>query len=353
MKVFFIPFYSGNPYQHALADALRTKGVEVKYIEYITNRLFPILRMVVVNGVPDIVHLHWTDCFLIGKSRTISILKFFHFAFELCLLKILGVRLIWTVHNLFSHEKRHPILEKYFHRICCMKLYEKIIVMSSFTVNAAIEAYKLPERFRAKFTLIPHGHYINSYRNKISKDEARDKLSIKKEKSVFLYFGHIRSYKGIFYLIEEFKKISDPCSVLLIVGKALTETLKSEVEKSCLGYEKIKLFLNFVPDDEVEIFMNASDVVVFPFQEILNSGSVILAMSFGKAVICPHMGSIPEIMDEKGGFLYDPNDELGLFDSLNLALQSDLPSVGRYNFQKAKSFDWDQIAQETYAIYKQ
>jgi len=352
MKAFFIPYYSNNPYQRILADSLRGYGVEVKYIKYIPNRIFPLLRAARLYGIPDIVHLHWTDRFMLGKSTILSILKFIHFFLELLLLKILGVRLIWTIHNISNHEKRHPTLEKHFQRICCMLLYNKIIVMSSFTVNAAFQNYKLPEHLRIKFTLIPHGHYINSYRNKISKAEARNKLGISHEKKVFLYFGQIRSYKGIFYLIEEFKKLSDSQAILLVVGKTSTESLRHEIENFCHGYNQIKTFLRFVPDNEVEIFMNASDAVVLPFQDILNSGSVILAMSFGKAIICPKMGSIPEVMDKNGGFLYNPREESGLQNAIHQALNADLMTPGQYNYQKATSFDWNQIAKKTHEVYE-
>lgn len=352
MKAFFIPFDNNNPYQRELANSLRIYGVEIQFIEYVVNRLFPILIEVIEKGRPDIIHLHWTDPFFWGKSRATSILTFIRFVFELLLLKILRVKLVWTVHNLFTHEKRYLTLEKYFHRICCLLLYDKIIVLSSFTVKAAIDAYELPERLRTKFTLIPHGHYINSYRNKISKIKARDRLQITEEKIVFLYFGQIRPYKGIFRLIEEFKKISDSHSMLLIVGKTLTDALKYELEDDCQGYGQIKTFLQFVPDDEIEVFMNASDIVVLPFNEILNSGSVILAMSFGKAIICPNIGSIPEILDENGSFLYNPNDRSGLFNALNQALKSNIISMGQYNYHKVKSFDWHQVAQETYEVYK-
>lgn len=74
---------------------------------------------------------------------------------------------------------------------------------------------------------------------------------------------------------------------------------------------------------------NAADVVVFPFEEIVNSVSVILAMSYGKAVIAPDMGSMPGTTDKKGSFFYDRNDKSGLFNALNKALNFNLISMGK------------------------
>lgn len=353
MKVLFIPFYSKNPYQNNLADALKNKGVEIKTLPYVAGKLFPILSSVLANWKPDIIHLHWTDRLLFAKNSSMTILKSLRFIFELCVLKIIGIKLVWTVHNLFNHEKRYQVLEKYFHRILCIGFYDKIIAMSACSVDAIMEAYQLPARLNKKISIVPHGHYINNYRNKISKSQARDKLGISDEKTVFLYFGIILQYKGVFHLINEFVKIKNKNTVLLICGKPLTSSLEYKLRRCCNKNKQIKDYLKFVPDQEIETYMNAADVVVLPFQEILNSGSVILAMSFAKAIISPSMGCLPELIDKNGGFLYNPNKKLGLIDSLNKALKSDLISMGQKNFNKIISIKWDMIAQKTYDIYKQ
>lgn len=353
MKVFFIPFYKDNPYQLDLANALNLYGVEVKLIENIEGRIFPFLRTIVKNGRPDIIHLHWTSLFLLGRNGIISVIKSIFFLFELCILKLLGIRLVWTVHNLFNHEKVDPVIEKNVHHICCIILYDKIITLSSLSIEAIMHAYQLPDRIKNKISVVPIGNCINSYNNKITKDQARDRLGIENSKIVFLFFGLIRPYKGVIYLIEQFKRISDPKALLLIAGKPKPDGFKYEIESSCSDHNQIKTYLKFIPDNEIEIYMNSADIIIFPFQEILNSASLILAMSFGKAVISPNLGSIPEIIDEKGAFLYYPKNESGLLNAMNEALKSDLFSMGQSNYDKVKSFDWPTIANKTYEVYKQ
>lgn len=352
MKILFMPFYRDNPYQIELANALRGYGVETKFVNLSRKRLFPILRTVFQNSRPDIIHLHWTGAFLVTRNRAASILKACLIILEFLILKIIGISIVWTVHNLFDHEKINPEIEKYFNYICCTGIYDKIIVLSSFSVEAAIKAYRLPNHLRDKFIIIPHGHYIKSYNNNISKNQARDKLGLSAENIVFLYFGLIRPYKGILYMVEEFKKVLNSRARLLIAGNPKSDILKHELERCCKGHKLIKIYPKFIKDDEIEIYMNAADIVVLPFNDILNSGSVILAMSFGKAVICPKLGAIPEIIDEKGGFLYDPDDKSGLLKAMNEAIKSDLFSMGQNNYEKVKSFDWERIAEKTYGVYK-
>lgn len=352
MKILYIPFYSGNPYQRNLASALRVYGVNTYFIKYVINQLFPILRAIIVNGKPDIIHLHWTDIYLLGNNKLISLAKSLHFILELIIVKLFGIKLVWTVHNLFNHEKKDPLIEKYFHRLLCMRFYDKIIVFSADGINVMMQTYQLPEYVKAKISVVPHGHYINNYRNKISKPEARQKLGISNRKVVFLYFGFIRPYKGILYLIKEFVKITDSEALLLIAGKPFSNFLEFELNKYSSEYKQIRAYLQFIPDHEIEIYMNAADVVVLPFQEILNSGSVVLAMSFAKAIISPNMGSLSEVMDKNGGFLYNPNDKSGLFNAMNQALKSDLISMGQKNYNKIKTFDWGKIARKVYEIYQ-
>ncbi|WP_242482112.1 glycosyltransferase, partial [Trichormus variabilis] len=59
----------------------------------------------------------------------------------------------------------------------------------------------------------------------------------------------------------------------------------------------IKFIPGFVPSEKLQIYLNACDVVVFPYRDILTSGAVMLAMSFGRACIAPRKGCIAEVLD--------------------------------------------------------
>lgn len=353
MKVLFIPFYHENPYQKNLADALKCIGVNVISVNYTPGHLFPILKTAITNWKPDIIHLHWTDRLLLAKSRPLNILKSLRFIFELCLIKFLGIKLVWTVHNLFNHEEKAPILEKYFHRFLCLYFYNQIIVMSASGVKSIIKAYRLPNTIKIKINIVPHGHYINNYRNIITKNQAREKLSISENSTVFLFFGIIRPYKGVLSLAEDFSKIISPDKLLIIAGKPSTKFLENMLMEYSRRYNQIKTYLHFIPDNEIEIYMNAADAVVLPFQDILNSGSTILAMSFAKAVIAPNIGCIPELIDKGGGFLYNPNRKSNLANAINEAQTSDLLSMGLHNYNKVITYTWEDIARRTKSVYFQ
>jgi beta-1,4-mannosyltransferase len=348
MKVFMFPDYSrGNPYQRELATALGKYGINVTLCNFSVLR---ILRAIRVYGKPDILHLHWTDGFFLARSWPKTIGKTFRFIIELLIIKIFGIKIVWTAHNLSNHEKIHTGYESFVNRFL-FHLYDQVIVHCSSAKKAMISTFRLTDRLIDKVQVIPHGHYLGCYENRITRQHARVNLDYKEDMVLFLFFGHIRLYKGVFELIDMFHKIENPKAQLLIVGSPFNDLTKKELLNRCKADNRIRTFLQYVPPNEIQVYMNATDVVVFPFTEILTSGSVLLAMSFGKAIVVPSIGCIPETVDTQGGFLYDPNDLDGLSRALKKVFSSDLDVMGLHNRRKVEKFDWEEIAKMTIRVY--
>lgn len=344
-KIIFIPMYS-NPYQKSLADSLFKKGVEVSFI---TNfHKFSGLSSFKNYWKPDILHIHWPHVFLLSKSKEKTILKSLCFISELLILKLLGIKIIWTVHNIISHESNFKAIELFFTKIIT-RLCNKIIVHSPFAKNKVINIYKVR---KSLIMIIPHGNYINCYENVISKVLARKQLQLRTENIVFLCFGQIRPYKGISELITTFKKLKYKQAKLLIIGKPYNSEIAKEILERCNIDESIKCVFKFIPDNEVQIYMNAADVAILPYKDILTSGAIILAISFGKPIIAPAIGCIPDILDSEGSILYDPSEKEGLLKAMKQVSNVDLKKMGEHNFELASNLQWDEIAKRTYDIYK-
>lgn len=349
MKVLFLPDGSrANPYQRELAQALGKLGVHVTLSDGIGR--MPILGAIKAHGRPEVLHLHWTHPFLAGSTKLKTLLKAIRFIVELFLVKLSGVNLVWTAHNLLSHESTHPRLELFFRRIAA-RFYDRLIVHCSSAREALIRAYRLSGRFSNKIHVIPHGNYINSYENRISKAQARAKLGFDHEATIFLSFGHIRAYKGILLLIDAFQRLDHPHARLLLVGRPADEAVTAEILRRCSSDHRIYTDLRFVPDEEVQFYMNAADVVVLTYRDILTSGSALLGMSFGRAIIAPRLGCLVEILDDRGSLLYDPSEKEGLLGAMKQALTSDLVAMGLHNYGKAEQYDWRVIARNTCGVY--
>lgn len=348
MKVLFLPDYSeSNPYQWELAQALRRRGLQIMVSDGIGR--FPVLGAIRTYGRPNVIHLHWTHLFLL-TNRRMSLTKMFRFAAELFLAKLLGIKIVWTVHQLVNHETRDTRLEHFFNQIL-IRLCDRLIVHCLFAGETIIRTYDLPERYNAKIKVIAHGHYINSYENRISREEARRKLALAEDETVFLYFGLVRPYKGVSLLVDAFRKLDSTQVRLLIVGRPISEQIKTEIIDLCGVDNRIHFYLSFVPGTDIQLYMNAADLVVLPYKDIVTTGSALLAMSFGKAVVIPRIGCVKEVLDGAGAFLYDPSDEKGLLRCLRKALKADLATMGKHNHDQAKRLEWNGIGEKTHETY--
>ena len=180
-----------------------------------------------------------------------------------------------------------------------------------------------------------------------------------KNEIVFGFFGNIKAYKGIFDLIDAFKRLKEGRVRLLLVGKAENIYIEKRLRKIAEKDKRISLCLGFIPKDEIQIYINCMDVVVLPFKKVLTSGSVLLSMSYGKPVIAPVIGCIGEILESNNNFLYEPNNLKSLISAMNMSLTaiakkaaSEVKKIGKQNFQLALKADWAISARMTAEVYK-
>lgn len=352
LKVLMVPdATSGNPYQRQLAGALDRRGVRVALADPVGT--LPLLSAVAEHAPIRVLHLHWTHRLVVAESRLKSVLKGVRFLMELAWLRLRGVRLVWTAHNLIEHEQRHPGIELFFGRLA-ERLYQHIIVHCEQARRAVAEVYRIPPRRQPKLHTIPHGHFIDSYPNAIGQAEARARLGLDPAGPLLLHFGQIRPYKGVFELLDAFESLEASSAAILIAGRPWDEATAEALRARARHNPRVHLYLDFVPDNEVQIYLNAADVVVLPYRGVLTSGSAMLAMSFGRAVVMPCSGCAEEMLgDEQGAVLYEAAGEAGqsLKQAIQYVLSRDLASMGKHNRQRAERFGWDAIAWLTERAY--
>lgn len=351
IKVLFLPYASEkNPYQARLAGALAELGVRVRFVPQGAAPLRSALRLQHDEGV-DIVHFHWTSPFLVSSRRSTSILKGWLFLLAVIWFKFTGARLVWSVHNLTSHEKQDPGLELYFNRRLS-KLVDQMIVHCPSAVEQVIHSFSLQPDLRKKISVIPHGHFIADYPQHISIEEARRRFNFGGDELVFLFFGQIRPYKNVLALIEAFKRLVDPRARLIIAGEPCDDGMRRELEAAIMNDSRIQRHLSWVPDQEVQVYMAAADVVVLPFTEILTSSTVILAMSFGKPVMTPALGCSRDLLAQQVDLLYAAEDPAGLYWTMQKAMAMDLRRLGDNNRTEIKSYCWEDAGRATYRLYQ-
>ena len=153
------------------------------------------------------------------------------------------------------------------------------------------------------------GSYVDVYLNMVSRKEARHQLSLDEKLRVVLYIGYIKPYKGISNLIEAYKKQykKEDNVVLLVAGHAMNTDYLEKIIQSANDLPKgtVRLEEGYVPEDMLQVYFNAADVVFLPFENINNSGSAIMAMGFEKAIIAPKRGALIYRLKQQEELLYE------------------------------------------------
>lgn len=155
----------------------------------------------------------------------------------------------------------------------------------------------------------PHPIYDVFRTGKIGREEARRTLGISGR--VALFFGYIRPYKGVRILLEAFAKVVKEVEItLLIVGEFYEERQPYDTLIDELGIgDYIRVIDRYVPNEEVETYFEAADLVVLPYLSATQSGIVQVAYAFDKPVIVTTVGGLPDVVqDGKTGFVVPPGD---------------------------------------------
>ena len=326
-----------NKYQELLSTSLEKKGFKVLKIK---KSIFKLLEYCIFSKI-KILHFHW----LHGITNSQGIVKTFFriFLFISCIIiwKIKSKKIIWTIHNLSSHENNRDKLEKIFY-IFVSFISDFLIVHSKLAIPSVRNKYKVKDN---KIRHIPHGNYsslISLKKKNYSKNTG---------KFVFLFFGLIRPYKGVLGLIESFKRINIE-AYLTIAGLCKSDNLNRNIIKTINSDKNIKYINKFINEKHLNQLVLNSDVVVLPYVDAFTSGSVVYALSASKPLILPKFISYNEYSDKSNTFIYDNQKNNHLDYALLEAFNSNnLIEMGFNSYKRALNLDWDNIGKSVLKLY--
>ena len=255
---------------------------------------------------PTVMHLNWTAPIL-GPGRNDAARRERYFAFlkGLDQLQAAGVPTIWTIHNVLPHECADPGLEAQLRQEIADRV-DVIHVMCEATIDACAPHYEIPH---SKVRVIPHPSYIDFYPNLIDRGLARDELRIDQDAFVYLHFGQVRPYKGVDLLLDAFDRLAPqhPDSRLLLAGAGGRFEGIEAIKQRARAHPQVAGNFNHVGDADVQLYMNAADVVVLPHRSALNSGALQLAYSFARPVVAPDTGCMAGLVDSTTGITFSPD----------------------------------------------
>jgi glycosyltransferase involved in cell wall biosynthesis len=353
MKILVLPRNDGNPYQELLYEELRRRGVAVRYIgsvtpSYTLNQLLMPIELVVRRlAGARVVHLHWVYTFgLYGgdNSRLLRQVSQIWFALWLWTLRLIGLRLVWTAHNVlplqtvFADDLR---ARRYLVSRC-----DVVIAHSQATITELAALGMAPR----SSIVIPHGPFTPA-----GGTEPLNAVSVGDGPRRLLFFGSIQEYKGVEDLLVAFAALPSGLDACLTVAGQCDEQLRpilTELARRSPG--RVGLRLERVPDDELERLLAQAHAVVLPYRRSTTSGSAMLALSHGRPVVLPDLPGLAELPDE-AVFQYDGTVQ-GLTQALTEVILADHSRLSRMSAAAhtySASTSWSEIAEQTLEVMGQ
>jgi glycosyltransferase involved in cell wall biosynthesis len=211
-------------------------------------------------------------------------------------------KVVCIADNIIPHESRFgdTLFTNYF-----VKPVDSFITMSQNVLNDLQKIVK-----NKSIYFIPHPLYDN-FGEKITKEEARQKLRIGLDEKLILFFGFIRKYKGLDILLESIKLLKDeghPIK-LLIAGEFYDDKkIYDELIDKLQIKDRLILHTTFIPDIDVKYYLCAADCVVQPYRRATQSGVTPLAYHYQIPMIVTNVGGLPALVPNGVGLVAEPNE---------------------------------------------
>ncbi len=247
-------------------------------------------------------------------------------------------RVICIADNIIPHEKRPG--DKPFTRYF-VKAVDAFVTMSAKVRNdLALFTQKVSRQ-------VVHPLYDN-FGGAVSKQEARQHLQLPQNARIVLFFGFIRSYKGLDILFDAMHdtRIQQSGIKLLVAGEFYENRQAYDEQVTALGIsDQLLLHTDFIPDSEVRYYLCAADFVIQPYRNATQSGVTPLAYHFEKPMLVTNVGGLPDLVpDGKVGLVAEPNPAAIATQMLRLyELGEDyfLPHLR----EEKKQYRWDKLTE--------
>lgn len=351
-KVLIVPNWSkSNPYQGLLIQNLEKQGDEVSLSNFPDSPL-PFSQLLKENPSTQVLHLHWISDLVArmcwSKNPIVFLLKLLLLKIDFIRTKNKGVKVIWTIHNKLAHQNHNKKKELQIRRLVASQV-DNIIVHSQEAIPILSSLYNVDISQKSK--VIFHGNYDGCYPEPShNREQLRAEKNISDEK-LLLFFGNIRPYKGLEVLITAFENAaaSNSKSRLHIAGQIPDKNYRENISQKIQQHPLISSQIEFIPDQTLSDLLSASDAVILPFADTLTSGTVILAMTFGKALILPESAKIFGCLPPEGVMYFKDTEHLqSIIENIE---DLDTESMGRANQERAKTMSWQSVAKMTSSLY--
>lgn len=337
MKVMLCPARSG-PHLNLLQKHLKEEGIKVHQISWFGKQsAFSMLELIMLRAAGyKILNLNW--------------MPFNHF-WQLRMVKrtcdAFGIRIVWTIHNLAPHEQQFSSREEDIEAMKFMAEWAKAGVVHS---ERTASDFKSKYGDRLPITVIPLANYSEVI-DLSDPFTSRKKLGFPDDKIMVLMLGPSRWNKGIRGFLRVLESLPENY-IGVLVGGCKDNGIRALIDEHKQKYPKRYIVrLEHLSDRESADYFAACDVFFMPFEEITTSGSVMDALSHGKAIVTTDLGNLDMLVkNDVNGYLVHTDEEA--ISCLKAIDRSTAFKMGEKSFEMAKLFVWGDTARSYINVYQ-
>jgi D-inositol-3-phosphate glycosyltransferase len=325
------------PFAKKLLDLLVYHATLIRYVAF---------------SSPKILHILWNNKF-----------EFFDRTLLMLYYKALGKKVAFTAHNV--NQGKRDGNDSWLNRFTLgmqYRLCDHIFVHTQKMKEELCQEFSVAEK---AVTVIPFPINNSLPDTKLTPSEAKQRLGLLEDEKAILFFGRVRPYKGLEYLLDALRLLAASKQTnyrLIVAGEPIKgcEEYVREIQSSVnrdFGQGQVLLRMQFIPDEDVEMYLKAADVLVLPYKEIFQSGVLFLSYAFGLPVVATDVGSFrEEIVEGRTGFLCQPGDAADMARALETYFASDLYMNLDSRRQEVKDYannthSWHAVAASTCDAY--
>ena len=339
LRISSFPGQSQNPYLDLFYGALAPHGVERVEAFRLSPRWLLARRKEV-----DVLHFHWPEWLWDGSSEP-SARAFVKLQIVLVMAGILGIKRVWTVHNLEVHEGKDGsdrVGQRLLARWC-----DLLIVHSAHTAEQ-VRARLHP---RGPVVVMPHGNYEGHYPEPRPRAVALAGLGLEEGNPLVCCVGWLRDYKGLDIACDAAARLGE--SVRLVIAGPPhrsfdLDTLTRRVAKS----PNVHLIPRLLDDQELVDLISVSEAVVLPYRQITGSGALLAAWTQGRGVVASDLDFFREALpvDSEAGILFETGRADALAQALSTYLAIPHEARCRAARERAEDFAWERCVLPVAAV---
>jgi len=259
---------------------------------------------------------------------------------------------VLTVHDVKPHYKRFVSRASFIKR--SLQIPRRLIVHYEDGKRQLADHWGI---YSDHIDVIPHG--IMPVQNPPAMTDARKKLNLPQDRQIILFFGGIRPNKGLDILLKALKIIkSHNDRVLLVIAGGLLgrfnfDSYSDMIRKTDLS-EQVQAFIHFIPEEDVDYFFAASNLVVLPYLKFeAQSGVLLRAYAHKKPVVVSNVGAMGEFVSSDSiGLAVEPGAVEPLAKAVINALDGLDKFQSRYSPDLESKYGWENIAEQTMRSYE-